>query len=1063
MKPQQNVVELAGIHRAGRFLSIALSLLLGATGTLAFAADQNVINTNDSGAGSLRQAVADVGAGENVSFQPAVAGGTINLTSDTLDVTRSMNFLNNSGGVVTISGSDQYYTNITGVGTTTSFDSGLAFQSSTAVDNGNVTALSIQNSHTINGLHSTLSASSLSDAGGKSYGALAFDDLNITGGGLTGDISASSFLIASTGSAGSYGIVFAGANSTITGGINSVITTETTGSSTGGDFDSVGISSYGDLTISGGLQGSISASLTNGTVTSGTNTCRGLDVLNTLEVNDGLSADITAISYDGNVEGIYARNLAVNGGISGTILAYSQTLNGSAMGIQLGDFSFGHIDEISGLVDCLGNNAVGIFAGGSLNGGNQDIPLVISGCVTVAGVNMSDAIVYVGPLNIKVESTGALYADSVHLAGYAIRGFGQVAEDDVVELVAGCSILGNIFLGGAADHDTLTLSGDNEGTSTINGDIWSFGSAHLDIGVTGGNWYINGEISRAASLNVSGGSITLLGLNTYTRNTTVDDGVLIVNGQIVGDLTINGGILGGIVGGVGPVGNLSHNGARAPGKSIGTMTVAGDYTQNPGATLEIEINDAGASDLLDVAGAATINGGRVLVVAEPGAYTAGTTYTFLTASSVTGEFDDITEGVIGFDTTLVYNPDSIQFYLTSHYINQARTFNQRAVAGYLADHVGTATGDFLTVLTELDTLYGDSARAAMDSMSGELYPSLSTVGIENTDRFLRNLAARLRARGLGLAMTGGPGSLATDVNWNDSDMTVRAQDSCDCTEHRPTCWKPWAEGFGIGASIAGNGNASGLGYSTGGVTFGIENDLTEKTLFGVVGGYANTYVALDERVDRATIDSGQVGVYLNHTNDLGYATAIAAFDASSYDTRRQVVIGEIARTANAGYNGSDFSFYLETGRCYQLRRAHLQPYAALQYIQLHQNDFIESGAQSVDLSVGGVHADSFRGLLGTRLVSFMRTNSGRLLSLEGRALWRHEFLDEARVLDATFTGQPGPAFVINGVNVDRDAAILGGGVGFCLAQGAKLFVDYDLLVSENYTAHAGSGGLMFVW
>ena len=98
---------------------------------VAFAANQNVDNTNDTGAGSLRQAVVDVGAGEDVSFQPAVAGGTINLESN-LDVTKSMNFVNRSEGSVTtdFGGNRMSVTN----GSTIALDSDLTFQTSTSSD-----------------------------------------------------------------------------------------------------------------------------------------------------------------------------------------------------------------------------------------------------------------------------------------------------------------------------------------------------------------------------------------------------------------------------------------------------------------------------------------------------------------------------------------------------------------------------------------------------------------------------------------------------------------------------------------------------------------------------------------------------------------------------------------------------------------------------------------------------------------------------------------------------------------------------------------------------------------
>ena len=69
-----------------------------------------------------------------------------------------------------------------------------------------------------------------------------------------------------------------------------------------------------------------------------------------------------------------------------------------------------------------------------------------------------------------------------------------------------------------------------------------------------------------------------------------------------------------------------------------------------------------------------------------------------------------------------------------------------------------------------------------------------------------------------------------------------------------------------------------------------------------------------------------------------------------------------------------------------------------------------------------MNANAFRSLLGTRLLTGFRTNSDRLLTWNVSAMWRHEFLDDGRVLDASFVGQTDTAFAAYGINVDRDAA-----------------------------------------
>ncbi len=77
-----------------------------------FAATITVINTNDSGPGSLRQAIADAGTGDVITFDPSLAGATITLATDifvTFDGVNEKRFTIDGSGLspqVTISGGD---------------------------------------------------------------------------------------------------------------------------------------------------------------------------------------------------------------------------------------------------------------------------------------------------------------------------------------------------------------------------------------------------------------------------------------------------------------------------------------------------------------------------------------------------------------------------------------------------------------------------------------------------------------------------------------------------------------------------------------------------------------------------------------------------------------------------------------------------------------------------------------------------------------------------------------------------------------------------------------------
>ncbi|MEA1950871.1 MAG: autotransporter outer membrane beta-barrel domain-containing protein, partial [Planctomycetota bacterium] len=180
-------------------------------------------------------------------------------------------------------------------------------------------------------------------------------------------------------------------------------------------------------------------------------------------------------------------------------------------------------------------------------------------------------------------------------------------------------------------------------------------------------------------------------------------------------------------------------------------------------------------------------------------------------------------------------------------------------------------------------------------------------------------------------------------------------------------------------------------------------------------------------------------------------------------TARQLSFGNICRTASADYDGNEYAFYLEHGRIFRWGAVQFQPYAALQYIGLRRSAFIETGAASMNLSVDARQTNSFRGILGSRLVWYDRSVAGRVTAPELRAFWRHEFLDEEPIVGAAFAGTPGSSFLISGAGLGRDAAVLGGGYTVYYGDRFSIFANYDLSFNNIEVAHIGTGGIQFLW
>ena len=234
------------------------------------------------------------------------------------------------------------------------------------------------------------------------------------------------------------------------------------------------------------------------------------------------------------------------------------------------------------------------------------------------------------------------------------------------------------------------------------------------------------------------GALELTGANTYSGGTIIEQGLLSVN-NTEGSGTGFGNVLvqpAGILGGSGTIsGDVINQGTIAPGNSIGTLTINGNYIQTAGSTYAAEIDDQGHSDLIHATGIAALTGGTVTVAAQSGTYSAGMTYQILRADGgVSGTFDRVVTNLPTFHGALVYDSDDV-FLLLLRYADLARTRNQFAVATYLDAIQPSATGDLSVVLAALDTQTGDQARAAFNQLAGEPYADLAAIDVAGANLF----------------------------------------------------------------------------------------------------------------------------------------------------------------------------------------------------------------------------------------------------------------------------------------------------------------------------------------
>jgi outer membrane autotransporter protein len=725
--------------------------------------------------------------------------------------------------------------------------------------------------------------------------------------------------------------------------------------------------------------------------------------------------------------------------VNNSALIFDQATNGTYSGNISGTGMFTKLG--AGTLILSGTNTytgLTIISGGTLQGNTASLP---------SNIVNGGALIFDQPVD-------GVYAGDINFSGTVTKiGTGMLTMTGTNSYTGGTIVTQGVLRG-----DTDSLQGSITNNSAV---VFDQAVAGTYTGVMGGT----GTLTKLGA-----GNLTLTGNHTYSGMTTVAAGRLTVNGQIAGAVTIQNG---GTLGGTGQVGAVTNDGRIAPGNSIGTITVNGNYTHNSGAVYEVEINPLGQSDRIDVTGAATINGGTVSVVGEPGNYASGTTYTILTAAGgVTGTFASVIDNLVFIDPQLVYNANDVQLVLIRNATSFAfvgATPNQSAVAAELDRLTSSAGGDMAVVFDQLESLTALGAQSAFDQMTGEVYASLAAAEMANTTHFLTMVSDRARyfqANPIDysplLAQASSEPSVIQQVAYvQDAPGAYYSADG-GC----PACcgigWDGWIVGYGMGGEIDGDGNATGLDYSLWGTTVGIDR-VVDGTLLGAAFGYTPFDADRNSGGDRLEAENYHLSLY--GSADLGpaYTLGVVSYGHSDYDASRRIAFGALDRTATASFNANEFSAYVETGLYRHFGTIVVQPLAGLQYISLERDGFTETGADALNLTVDSNSSNSFRGILGARIARPFFTRSCRLIVPEVRARWMHEFLDEAEIISPRFASVGSGSFVIQGVDAGDDYLILGTGITAGVSDQTSVFLNYDAQISENETAHGGNGGVQFVW
>ena len=400
------------------------------------------------------------------------------------------------------------------------------------------------------------------------------------------------------------------------------------------------------------------------------------------------------------------------------------------------------------------------------------------------------------------------------------------------------------------------------------------------------------------------------------------------------------------------------------------------------------------------------------------------------------------------------------------FVTNAATYNQFQVATTLDTLTNYYTsGDLHDLLQQLLLLSPEQQQTAFNQLAGDIYASQTSIELQTTTTWMQLISNRLATQAQA-AMTYNEGFVA-----NDSPVTASVdseiyqvsynqpiEGSGTSTQPRMSFrrvprnqWTAWTQGYGLGGTVASNGNAGGVNYGLGGTVFGLDRWADENTAIGVLGGYAGSS-ARDTLVPSSTSINGyQIGVYGIRTSGPLYLSNIDAYSNDTYQATRQIGTGREVLTAKSNTYSNQWAHYTELGGTCGSRSAGVQPFVGIQYIYLDQRAFGETGAGAANLLVGSQYTNSVRGSIGTRLFC-QRRYGNKIVMPVASARYQREWGDGTRLITSSFAGAPTVAFNTAGNDLGRDFGLFGLGANVILSSRTTLYAGYDLQVAQRYTA-----------
>nr|WP_284692081.1 autotransporter domain-containing protein [Pinirhizobacter soli] len=755
----------------------------------------------------------------------------------------------------------------------------------------------------------------------------------------------------------------------------------------------------------------------------------------------------------------YTGGTVINAGTlqgNATSLQGNMVDNGTLFFVQQTDGDFAGEISGTGRLQKVGAGTLSLSGANTYSGGTTVLQGILKGNTTSlqGDITLNDAAVDFD------QPTDGDFTGSIGGIGQLIKdGAGTLTLKGVMGYNLGTVVnAGNLqgdtttLRGAIFDNATVTFAQDNDavfdGVITGSGQVVKTGNGMLTLstinpysggtvisggGLQGDSYSLQGAIADNAMLvftqqrdgifdgTISGtgqlvkngsGTLVLNDANTFTGNTEVTTGKLVVGDDAHAGATLDGMVTvdsGAALGGIGSIGGLDLSGMLTPGNSIGTLNVNGNATFHPGSSYQFEVSPDGTGDHVAVTGHVSILGGSALALANDGNWAPQTQFPIITAGGgVTGQFDSVTSNLAFLTPSLSYSANAVRLQLARNDIpfdEVAQTRNQRSVAGAI-DPLGMASPIYKAVVG----LDASTARQGFDALSGEQFASTNSALIDDS-RYVRDAINRHLL--------------------GQQDEGAQATDARGVTA--------WTSAWGHWGAIDGEGNAARMQANGSGLLVGADLGIGNDARLGAVAGHRQESMRVDDRDSNAHATTTDLGLYGDVTFGAFALRGGVAYAWQRIDGTREVAFGTFADRLGDRYDAHVAHGFIEGGYRFDVSAGQqIEPFLNLARVQLHTDSTRERGSPAALAVTGG--SDSVNiGTLGLRDRWSLAAQGG--MDAHVSIGWQQAWGDVTPTTSMRFASGS-DSFDISGTPIGRHAGVADAGLSFALARNVSVDASY---------------------